>query len=304
MKVAIICLALVAVAAAVSVDAPIHDDEFISSINAANAGWTAGKNAVFEGKTYADIIAMLGALPSEMELDMPTVEYDTTDLELPEEFNGYKEWGKCAHPIRNQQHCGSCWAFGAAESLTDRFCIEQQVDVVLSPQDLVSCDHGNMGCNGGWLNVAWNYMTRTGVVSDECMPYTSGDGDSGKCPSSCTGSGEWKKYHAASSTHIARNEQVIQNELMTNGPMEVAFTVYQDFIHYTGGVYKHTSGSQLGGHAVKLMGWGVDNGTKYWLIANSWSTGWGEDGNFRILRGHNECGIEGDVTAGKAGRIE
>jgi cathepsin B len=51
---------------------------------------------------------------------------------------------------------------------------------------------------------------------------------------------------------------------MTNGPVEAAFSVYSDFLEYKSGVYHHTTGSFLGGHAVKIVGWGVENGTPYW----------------------------------------
>lgn len=72
---------------------------------------------------------------------------------------------------------------------------------------------------------------------------------------------------------------------MTNGPVEVLFYVYEDFYSYKSGVYKHVTGDDLGGHAVKLLGWGVENGEPYWLCANSWGTGFGENGFFKILRG-------------------
>ena len=69
---------------------------------------------------------------------------------------------------------------------------------------------------------------------------------------------------------------------------------------YVGGVYQHVKGLPLGGHAIKLIGWGVDEGTgaPYWTCVNSWNKLWGEEGTFRILRGQNECGIEGEVVAG------
>jgi cathepsin B len=85
---------------------------------------------------------------------------------------------------------------------------------------------------------------------------------------------------------------------MTNGPGEVSFTVYADFEAYTGGVYEHKTGSQLGGHAVRFIGWGVDAGTPYWTVANSWNEDWGEKGFFRIVRGKNECGIEASYVTG------
>jgi cathepsin B len=65
---------------------------------------------------------------------------------------------------------------------------------------------------------------------------------------------------------------------MTNGPVEAAFTVYEDFLAYKTGVYTHTSGQALGGHAIRILGWGVENGTPFWEVANSWNEDWGNQG--------------------------
>ena len=73
----------------------------------------------------------------------------------------------------------------------------------------------------------------------------------------------------------------------------------QDFEQYKSGIYRHVSGSYLGGHAIRIVGWGVENNEKYWIIANSWNPSWGENGYFRILRGVNECGIESQGNAGE-----
>lgn len=89
-------------------------------------------------------------------------------------------------------------------------------------------------------------------------------------------------------------------ELYENGPLEASFEVYGDFLSYKSGVYQYISGVLLGGHAVRLIGWGSENGTPYWLLVNSWNTEWGENGLFRILRGYNECGIESLVVGGLA----
>lgn len=64
------------------------------------------------------------------------------------------------------------------------------------------------------------------------------------------------------------------------------------------GVYQHKVGKALGGHAIRILGWGEEDGTPYWLIANSWNTDWGENGYFKILRGEDESGIESEITAG------
>jgi len=88
------------------------------------------------------------------------------------------------------------------------------------------------------------------------------------------------------------------NEIYNHGPVEGSFTVYEDFVTYKNGVYEHTSGSALGGHAIKIIGWGVESGIPYWLCVNSWNTTWGDKGLFKIRRGSNECGIENSVAAG------
>jgi len=77
--------------------------------------------------------------------------------------------------------------------------------------------------------------------------------------------------------------------------METRFDVYEDFMNYESGVYVHTSGALEGGHAVKILGWGVENGLNYWLCANSWGESWGIDGFFKIAWG--QCGIDSTVYA-------
>lgn len=85
---------------------------------------------------------------------------------------------------------------------------------------------------------------------------------------------------------------------MTNGPCEASMDVYADFETYRTGVYSHSTGSYLGGHAIKLLGWGTENGTPYWYLANSWNDSWGDNGYFKILRGSDECGIESGIVCG------
>ena len=80
--------------------------------------------------------------------------------------------------------------------------------------------------------------------------------------------------------------------------MTAAFTVYEDFLTYKSGVYSHQTGSSLGGHAIKVIGWGIENGEDYWLCVNSWNDTWGDQGLFKIL--HGNCGINDEMTAGYA----
>merc|ERR1711862_432970 len=94
----------------------------------------------------------------------------------------------------------------------------------------------------------------------------------------------------ASDSYSLNGIQKIQADMVQYGSATAAFTVYDDFPTYKSGVYKKTSNNQLGGHAVKLLGWGSENGQDYWLFANSWNEQWGDHGTFKILRGVNESG--------------
>ena len=239
--------------------------------------------------------------------------------------------------VRDQSDCGSCWAFGSTEAFNDRHCIATgDTKTILSPEDTVSCCSGascafSMGCNGGQPSGAWKWFVSTGVstggdwadrgTGTTCKPYsmqscahhttpppgmvdcaTLTEYSTPKCTSSCYESGYSTPYKSdklkAKSEYSVKGVTNIQKELMEKGTVSVAFTVYEDFEAYKTGVYQHVTGKSLGGHAIKMVGWGVDNGTPYWTCVNSWNDSWGEKGLFRIKRGNNECGIEGSVVAG------
>lgn len=255
------------------------------------------------------------------------------DSTIPASFDSRTQWPSCSKSIghiRDQSSCGSCWAVAAAETISDRTCIASnaQIQVSISADDILSCcgiTCGN-GCKGGYPISAWKHWVKKGYVTGSdyqeksgCKPYPYPPCEhhnnathykpcpndlypTNKCELKCQ-DGYPKSYNddlhfGLSAYAVSKKATEIQKEIMTNGPVEVAFTVYDDFETYQGGVYTHVAGKSLGGHAVKMIGWGVDNGTPYWLCANSWNEDWGEKGFFRILRGVDECGIEGGVVGG------
>lgn len=247
---------------------------------------------------------MLGAFLPMRETDR-TEKFDVVgEFNAPDSFDSYKNWPQCAHPVRDQAQCGSCWAFSASEALTDRFCIAKNDGSfpILSPQDMVSCDHSDYGCRGGYLTNAWRYLEQTGIVSDKCMPYKSGSGFVPACPTTCDNpSDAFTKYkvQAGSTKHFA-SVAAAEQDIMSNGPIQVGFMVYQDFFSYKSGIYHHVSGGLAGGHAVLVTGWGVQNGQAYWIVKNSWNTTWGNQGYFWIRKGTNECSLEDQMFAGLA----
>jgi len=291
-------------------EAPAIDYDLINYVNQVQSSWKAGHNKRFEGMKIKDIKKLCGTSMNPTEI-LPLKEVSVVNA-LPETFDARVQWPDCIGAIRDQGHCGSCWAFGAVEALSDRICIQSKgvVKVALGAQDPTSCDTSNFGCDGGNLAPVWKYMLSTGVVSEECYPYLMGtchhpgcsELPTPKCNKTCHNAAKFDtdKHHAATAYAVSSKIEQIQTEIFTNGPVEAAFTVYADFNNYQSGVYHHVSGAAEGGHAIKIIGWGTESGTDYWLVANSWNTDWGTDGFFKIRRGTNECGIEGQITAGLA----
>ncbi|XP_012938908.2 cathepsin B-like cysteine proteinase [Aplysia californica] len=247
--------------------------------------------------------------------------------DLPKEFDPRKKWPKCQSlsEVRDQSDCGSCWAFGSVEAMTDRICIKGGGAVHISAEEVNSCcDYCGGGCDGGSPSAAWNYYVKFGVVSggqygtkQGCLPYSLPHCDhhvkgkykpcgpgmfpTPKCTKTCEAgypkTFQQDKHYGATTYGVSGVDQIAQ-ELVSHGPVTAAFEVYEDFPSYKSGVYKHTHGEYLGAHAIKIIGYGVENGQDYWLVTNSWNEDWGDKGYFKIAKGTDECGIEDSVVTG------
>lgn len=308
--------------------------EIAKYVNSIATTWKASENQI-----VTNITKRLGTiLPGEKDyLELPTRNYDGLLFSetIPESFDVREAWPHCANVtsmVYDQSSCGSCWTFGSTTAFTDRYCIATGDNTkIFSAADTLACCTGmscgfSKGCNGGQPSGAWKFFVNTGVVEGGlygdtscCEPYpfapcahhvnsttmpscdTVPDYETPKCNKKCEyGSTPYSndKYFAKSSYSL-KSVADMQRDLMKYGTISVALQVYEDFETYSSGVYQHVSGKYLGGHSVVAVGWGVENGTPYWLCRNSWNSGWAEGGFFKILRGSNECGIEESVVAGE-----
>jgi len=304
-------------------------DHFIEKINKANSTWVAGRN--FHPKTSQNFLkTLMGVLPDAHKHLPPAKELLGGVVDIPENFDPREKWPECPtlKEIRDQGGCGSCWAFGAVTAMSDRLCIHSKgkEHAHVSSENLLSCCYScGFGCNGGFPGAAWAFWQRKGLVSggtfgshQGCQPYAiepcehhvngtrlpcSEGARTPKCHRKCENADYSVSYNKDKTFgqkpySIKMDVEQIQLELMNNGPTEAAFTVFEDFPNYKSGVYQHVSGKALGGHAIRLLGWGMESGTPYWLVANSWNYDWGDKGTFKILRGEDHCGIESGVVAG------
>ena len=163
MKYFIICLLV-----ASTLSQKLITEEVYSEVKK-NASWESYdvEENPFKSYTQAEIGRLMGTyLKYDDENPAPVTNDFWFDTSFPESFDARKEWSNCRQEVKNQQGCGSCWAFSGTTALAHRFCVASQgkLNVSLSPQDSVSCDKNNNGCNGGILSYTWYYFERIGNI--------------------------------------------------------------------------------------------------------------------------------------------
>ncbi|MBN2335896.1 peptidase C1 [Candidatus Bathyarchaeota archaeon] len=201
---------------------------------------------------------------------------------LPAAVDWRNKGGDWTTPIRDQQSCGSCVAFGTVATLEARIniaCNNPSLDKDLSEAHLFYCGCGNC-CNTGWnFSPALTFCKNTGVGLESSFPYTPGNQP---CKAGVT------PYIKITGFSTALTISDRKNVLANKGPMVAGMAVYSDFFGYTGGVYRHVSGSLQGYHAICVVGYSDEE--ECWICKNSWGTGWGDSGWFKI--GYGECLID------------
>lgn len=315
-------------------------DELIAEVNSDDASsWTAGRNAIFEGSTLKQAKVLMGTLQNTEAHTFPPHRPQNGGIDVPSDFDWRTDARAANCPslkeVRDQANCGSCWAFGSVEAMTDRICIASggKETSHLSAEDVTSCCHlGDMGCNGGIPSTVYTYYRFFGIVTggnygDKSMCYSyqmapcahhsastkypncTASTSAPSCARKCVDNGaSWSgsKKHGMGGYSVCQQgggascPDAMMQEIYKNGPITGMFFVHQSFLAYKSGVYasRGVLDPMLGGHAIKILGWGTESGTPYWLVANSWNSDWGDNGFFKIKRGSNECNIENPVING------
>ena len=181
------------------------------------------------------------------------------------------------NPIKNQGQCGSCWAFSAIAATEAAYAIAGNTLTSFSEQQLVDCStsQGNHGCNGGWMDYAFTYLKAKGAQTEASYPYTARDGtckyDAGKSVKAVGGFVD-VAHNSATQLQVAANKSVVSIAIDAYGIMQ-----------YKSGIFNGSCATALN-HGVAVVGYGTEGTTPYWIVRNSWGTGWGDQGYFKLFR--------------------
>lgn len=276
------------------------NSDLLYEINSNNFGWKAANYSFFWSKSlefaYVHYLGVTIPPNRQKPLKLDSYEHVLSYYDFRQEpfFQN-----KYLNSIKNQGMCPASWAFSIIDVITDRASKynRRQTKRTPSVEHLIACNSINkkrnkcssLSVDQGWITVT----NMTDLIDNEC--YNSQDVESGFvfsckaehqiCPNLVN---RTKKFFVSKAYPVVSNSQNIMKEILMNGPVQMVFKICDEFFMYKSGIYSPSPRARSyiknQYHAVKVLGWGTENGIDYWLAANSWGTDWGENGYFKIKR--------------------
>jgi len=235
--------------------------------------------------THEEFRVRLGYRPSTTRREIPLLPNSPID-QAPGTFDWCLGKGMCT-PIKDQGQCGSCWAFASTENIESVWAIGGQANALtpLAPQEIVDCDTGEQGCNGGDPSQVYPWVAQEGGMDTEASyPYTAEDGTCAFNPSNVAAK-------ISSSASGGSSEPQIAANLASTAPFSIIVDA-SSWQYYTGGVLPASQCGTSLDHAVIAAGYSMN---QWWNVRNSWGSGWGENGYIRLQFGQNTCGMTTEV---------
>jgi len=257
---------------------------------------------IMDSVEYPPIVSKTGSIPwSHIQTKDLPLEWDWRNV------NGrnYLSWTRNQHI---PQYCGSCWAHATTSALADRINIARNAtfpEVALSVQVMLNCKAGGT-CGGGNPGGAYAFAYKHGIPEDSCQTYIAQDPSKAECSDiqvcencfktadgsvNCTAVTN-EKLWKVSNYGVINGADAMKKAIYADGPIACAMDATDQLRDYTGGIFSQKVLAPVPNHIVSVVGWGVENGTEYWVVRNSWGTYWGEQGFFRIVTGSQNLGIQ------------
>lgn len=260
-------------------------DRRIKEHNKGESSFMMGHND-FSAMTRSEYESMLGyRMTSEAETeDIVESNYDAPDA-LDYRDNGW------VNQIKNQADCGSCWAFSSVQGIETNWAKATGTLLSLSESNLVDCCSSCNGCNGGMMDTTYKWVIANQAgkfMLERDYPYVA-------VQRSCVFDPEKAVANVASYVKVTLfSESDLKKKIAEYGAADLAiYASLSSFQSYKSGIYYDIlcEGIYLN-HAVGCIGYGTQDGTDFWIVRNSWGTGWGEAGYIRIKRNAlNQCGV-------------
>lgn len=277
----------------------------VKQINSLQNLWEAEIPSIFSQMNFKEMNKFAGRTKKkvikEKNLAIDLKHFSRVDLsDLPIEINFKSLIEKPIH----QGECGSCYTVSTIKMYETRLKKKLNETIQLSAQNVLNCNYFNQGCNGGYPTLVNRFAKEFSLISEECETYKAKNYEC-NTNSNCKNKRKFKvtNYGIVGGFYGNSTEREMMIELNNGGPFVVSFEPSSDFMYYKKGIYFSTLNEWVKNnvsqpdwekvdHSVLLVGYGEENGEKYWTLLNSWGDNWGENGFFRMRRGVDESGIE------------
>ncbi|CAL6093114.1 Cathepsin_B [Hexamita inflata] len=203
----------------------------------------------------------------------------------------------CSDVVPELGNCGVSAQVSVMNTFSDYRCFQGKDSerVEYSPQYQLNCDtdsrcsNCDQECLTYWV---WHFLIDVGTVPASCISYKSGQtGKTGKCPTTCDdGSKLPELVKAKELVDVCHHDEELIKEALINGPVSTMIQISEDLYYYETGIYQHVYGISIGWSSCEFVGYGEENGVKFWKVKNVWGREWGENGYFRVLRGSSDGG--------------
>lgn len=268
--------------------ANINNSFFVNHHNSLNLSYKVEEN-IFKDRNYTNEFYLSENHYVQNSFNQK-LDFRSDEL-IPNNFDWREK--NAVSSVKNQGDCGGCWAFSATGAIEGLVSIKKNVLYNLSQQELIDCssNYGNHGCEGGSMNLAFQYVVDNGLCLNISYPYEGIDDNCEK--KDCKSVVKINNY-----TNIVNNDEKVLKRAVYQQPVSVAIQANKrSFQLYHSGIYSDLDcGTQLD-HGVLLVGYGYDlfHDMDYWIIKNSWGKTWGEEGYIRIQRNIDDprglCGV-------------
>ncbi|XP_045535810.1 thiol protease aleurain [Papilio machaon] len=208
-------------------------------------------------------------------------------IEAPEEFDWRDK--NVVTEVKDQSTCSSCWTFSATGVTEGQYAIRHSELLSLSEKQLIDCWSESGGCIlGNYPHEGLNAVAKMGgFMLESDYPYAPRQDE-------CSFQKDKVAVRVKRGVRIQVNdEEQLKRLVYQKGPISTGFFAYNGFSTYSGQIIDGANcpADATPNHAMLIVGYGVENGTPYWIIKNSYSENWGDSGYLKLIRGKNACAL-------------